>query len=83
MYLLPNVLNRWIVKLWQNVKRQMFVAERAVMQLLAILVVLGFSVGLILYALPIILYLAPLIVIGLLISCLTDSARHHAKTDRH
>jgi len=53
------------------------------MQLLAILIVLVFSVGLILYALPIILYLAPLIVIGLLISCLTDSARHHSKTVRH
>ncbi len=61
----------------------MFVAERAVMQLLIILIVLGFSVGLILYALPIILYLVPLVVIGLLISFLTDSASHHSKTVKH
>ena len=61
----------------------MFVAERAVMQFLIIFIVLGFSVGLILYALPIILYLAPLIVIGLIIGCLTDSASHHSKTVKH
>ena len=61
----------------------MFVAERAVMQLLIIFGVLGFSVGLILYASPIILYLAPLIVIGLLIGCLADSAWHHSKAAKH
>jgi hypothetical protein len=53
------------------------------MQFLIIFIVLGFSVGLILYASPIILYLAPLIVIGLLIGCLADSASHHSKTVKH
>ncbi len=53
------------------------------MQFLIIFIVLGFSVGLILYASPIILYMAPLIVIGLLISYLTDSALHHSKTVKH
>ena len=53
------------------------------MQMILIFVVLVFSVGLLLYASPIILYLAPLIVIGLLISCLTGSVRRHSKTVRH
>ena len=53
------------------------------MQLFLVFVVLVFSVGLILYASPIILYIAPLIVIGLLISFLTDFVRHHSKTVRH
>lgn len=52
------------------------------MQLFLIFIVLVFSVALILYASPIVLYIAPLIVIGLLISLLTDSVRHHSKTGR-
>lgn len=62
--------------------RQIFVAGRTVMQLFLIFIVLVFSVALILYASPIVLYIAPLIVIGLLISLLTDSVRHHSKTGR-
>ena len=53
------------------------------MQLFLIFVVLAFSGALILYALPIVLYLGPLIIVGLLISFLTDSVRHHSKTIGH
>jgi len=63
--------------------RQIFVAGKKVMQLILIFVVLAFSVALILYASPIVLYIVPLIVIGLVISFLTDSVRHHSKTDKH
>ena len=49
------------------------------MQFFLFFVVLVFSVALILYAAPIILYLLPVFVIGLIISCLTDSNRHHSK----
>lgn len=53
------------------------------MQLVLVLLVLMFSVPLILYASPIILYLGPLIVIGFLVSFLTDSVRRHLKSARH
>jgi cytochrome c biogenesis protein CcdA len=53
------------------------------MQLLMILIVLVFSGGLILFASPIIFYLAPLVVIGFLISFLTGYARHHSNSIGH
>jgi len=49
------------------------------MQMILIFVVLVFSVGLLLYASPIILYLAPLIAVGLVISFAANSIRHHSK----
>jgi len=52
------------------------------MHIFLVLIVLVFSAALILYASPVILFLAPLVVIGLIISVLTDSARHHSKSVR-
>lgn len=79
-YVLPNVLNRRIVNLPYYINLQMFVAGRTEMQMILIFVVLAFSDALIPYALPIVLYVGPLIIVGLLISFLTGSVRHHSKT---
>ena len=62
--------------------RQIYVAGRVAMHIFLVLIVLVFSAALILYASPVILFLAPLVVIGLIISVLTDSARHHSKSVR-
>ena len=53
------------------------------MQLFLIFVMLVFSVALIPYALPIILYIAPLIVVGVLISWVTDWIRNKSRTVGH
>jgi archaellum component FlaG (FlaF/FlaG flagellin family) len=53
------------------------------MQIFLIFVVLVFSVALVVYASPIILFIVPLIVIGLVISYLSDSDRHHSNTVEH
>ena len=52
------------------------------MQFFLVPIVLLFSVALMLYASPIILFVAPLVVIGLIISVLIHSVRHHSKTVR-
>jgi hypothetical protein len=52
------------------------------MQVLLVFVVLMFSAALILYASPVILFLVPLVVVGLIFSALTDTARHHSKSVR-
>ncbi len=61
----------------------MFVARKIEMQLFLIFVMLVFSVALIPYALPIILYIAPLIVVGVLISWVTDSIRNKSRIAGH
>ena len=48
------------------------------MQALLIFVVLLFSAALIIYTLPLLLYIAPVMIIGLVIS-LIDDAMHHPK----
>ena len=61
----------------------MFVARTAGMQVVLFFVVLAFSVALFLYASPIILYIVPLIVVGIIISLVTDFVRHRSKTVEH
>lgn len=53
------------------------------MQFLLILVALAFSAALVLYALPIILYVAPVFVVGIIISLIADSIRHKSKAVAH
>jgi len=53
------------------------------MQYLLILIVLMLSAALMLFALPIILYVVPLIVVGLLISLGTSNHSYRSKTVKH
>jgi hypothetical protein len=50
------------------------------MHILVIFVVLMFSAALFLYALPLFLYIAPVIMLGLIISFATDASHHRSKS---
>ena len=53
------------------------------MQLVLLFFVLIISAPLIVFASPIIIYVLPFIVVGLAISLLADSGRHHSKEVQH
>ena len=53
------------------------------MPVLMIFVVLLFSAALVVYALPLILYIAPVLVVGILISLINDSIHHRSKPAGH
>jgi hypothetical protein len=61
----------------------MAVAGRMVMHIILLLFVLLITAPFILYALPVIIYVGPFILVGLALSCMTDFFRHHSTTARH
>ena len=61
----------------------MYVARTTAMQFFLIFVVLVCSIALIVYASPIILYMAPMIVVGVIFSWVTDTIRNKSRTVGH
>ncbi len=53
------------------------------MHFVLLLFVLLITAPFILYALPVIIYVGPFILVGLALSCMTDFFRHHSITARH
>ena len=53
------------------------------MQMLVVLAVVLFSAALFMYALPLILYIAPLFIIGIIISLVSDSWHRKSKPIAH
>ncbi|MFQ5548708.1 MAG: hypothetical protein ACE5FV_10470 [Woeseia sp.] len=53
------------------------------MQVFLLFVVLVFAAPLIAFASPVIIFVAPFILVGLVLSWISDSVRHHARTAAH
>ena len=53
------------------------------MHFVLLLFVLLITAPFILFALPVIIYVVPFILVGLALSCMTDFFRHHSITARH
>ena len=53
------------------------------MQILVVLVVMLFSAALFIYALPLFLYIAPMVIVGILVSLASDTAHHKSKPVAH
>lgn len=78
IYVLPGPSQGHTFKQSQWTNATQGVAKEVTMQALLIFVVLLFSAALIIYTLPLLLYIAPVMIIGLVIS-LIDDAMHHPK----
>lgn len=53
------------------------------MQIFVVLAIVLFSAALFMYALPLILYIAPLFIIGIIISLVSASVHHKSKPVAH
>ena len=53
------------------------------MELFLLFVVMVLAAPLLLFAMPVIMYLVPLMLIGLVISILLDRVRHHSRAVTH
>jgi hypothetical protein len=71
------------IQVCQYGTRRASVARMVAMQILLIPVVLLFSVAVILNALPLILYIAPVLIVGLIISLIVDALHHRSKPVTH
>ena len=53
------------------------------MQGVLLLIVLALAAPLFVFAAPVLAYVVPLIAVGLVISVVVDSVRHHSRSARH
>lgn len=83
LYVLPKMASGRIVIVTRWFERQMSVAGRMVMQLVSLFFALIIAAPLMLYGSPIIMYVIPFIVVGLALSLIVDSVRHHSRDVRH